>query len=127
VARRGVLIGDAVKAMAANGIKGGNDFKVREDAPSTAPELHMSDTDIRPCLIGDEKSRSESSPAAVEVTCVIHGGGQGSGPMIPKTKAKGAQGSEDHLCKRIAQWLGQSAASWRRVEVGITSALGEKR
>jgi hypothetical protein len=31
---------------------------------------------------------------------VIRGGGRGSGPMIPKPRAKGAQGSEDHLCKR---------------------------
>jgi hypothetical protein len=35
-----------------------------------------------------------------EVTRVIRGGGRGSGPMIPKPTTKGAQGSEDHLCKR---------------------------
>jgi hypothetical protein len=31
---------------------------------------------------------------------VIHGGGRGSGLMIPKPRVKGARGSEDHLCKR---------------------------
>jgi hypothetical protein len=61
---------------------------------------YMSDADIRPCLTGDEKQRSKSSPTAVEVARVIRGGGRGSGPMIPKPRAKGAQGSEDHLCKR---------------------------
>jgi hypothetical protein len=60
----------------------------------------MSDTDIRPCLTGGEKRRSESSLVVAEVARVIHGGGRGSGPMIPKPRAKGAQGSEDHLCKR---------------------------
>jgi hypothetical protein len=60
----------------------------------------MSDTDIRPCLTGGEKRRSESSLVVAEVARVIHGGGRGSEPMIPKPRAKGAQGSEDHLCKR---------------------------
>jgi hypothetical protein len=55
VAGRGVLTSDAVRATAADDIEGGNDFKFREGAPSSAPELHMSDTDIRPCLIIDEK------------------------------------------------------------------------
>jgi hypothetical protein len=60
VAGRGVLTGDAVGAAAADGVEGGNDFKVGEGAPSSAPDLHMSDTDIRPCLTGDKKQRSES-------------------------------------------------------------------
>jgi hypothetical protein len=55
VAGRGVLTSDAVRAAAADGVEGGNDFKVREGAPNLAPELHMSDADIRPCLTGDEK------------------------------------------------------------------------
>jgi hypothetical protein len=48
VAGRGVLTSEAVRAATADDIKGGNDFKVREGAPSSAPELHMSDADIRP-------------------------------------------------------------------------------
>jgi hypothetical protein len=99
VAGRGVLAGDVIRSAAANDVEGGNNFKVREGAPSSAPELHMSDMDIRPCLTGDEKWRSESSPVAVDVTRVIHSGGWGSGLMIPKPRAKIAQGSEDHLCK----------------------------
>jgi hypothetical protein len=91
---------DAVRAAAADGVEGGNDFKVREGAPNLAPELHMSDADIRRCLTSDEKRRSESLQAAAEVTRVIRGGGRGSGPMIPKPTTKGAQGSENHLCKR---------------------------
>jgi hypothetical protein len=55
VARKGVLTGDAVRAAVADDVEGGNDFKVGEGAPSSAPELHMSDADSRPCLIGDEK------------------------------------------------------------------------
>jgi hypothetical protein len=55
VVRRGVLIGEVVGAMVIDDVEGGNNFKVREGAPSSAPELHMSDTDIRPCLTGDEK------------------------------------------------------------------------
>jgi hypothetical protein len=55
VAGRGVVTGEAVGAVAADGVEGGNDFKVGEGAPSSAPKLHMSDTDIRPCLTGDEK------------------------------------------------------------------------
>jgi hypothetical protein len=106
VAGRGVLTGDAAGAATADDVEGGNDFKVGEGAPSSAPELHMSDADIRPCLTGDEKRRSESSPTAVEVARVIHGGGQGSEPMIPKPRTKGAQGSEDHLCKRNCPMAG---------------------
>jgi hypothetical protein len=92
--------------VAADDVEGGNDFKVGKGAPSSAPELHMSDMDIRPCLIGDEKRRSENSPVVMEVARVIHGGGRGSGPMIPKPRAKGAQGSEDHLCKRNCTMVG---------------------
>jgi hypothetical protein len=40
VARRGVLTGDAVGAAVADGVEGGNDFKVGEGGPSSAPELH---------------------------------------------------------------------------------------
>jgi hypothetical protein len=96
VAGRGVLTSEAIKAAAADDVEGGNEFKVREGAPSSALELHMSDADIRPCLTGDEKQRSESSPVAAKVASVIRGGGRGSGSMIPKPRAKGAQGSEDH-------------------------------
>jgi hypothetical protein len=77
VVGRGVLTGDAVGATAVDGVEGGNDFKVGEGAPNSSPELHMSDTNISPCLTGDEKRRSKSSPMAVEVTCVIRGGGRG--------------------------------------------------
>jgi hypothetical protein len=83
VAGKGVLIGEVVRAAETDGIKGGNDFKVKEDAPSKPSELHTSVADIRQCLNVDEKHRNESSPAAIEVAHVIHGGGQGSGPMIP--------------------------------------------
>jgi hypothetical protein len=106
VAERGVLTGDAVRAATVDVFKGGNNFKVREGAPSSAPELHMSDMDIRPCLTGDKKRRSESSSAAAEITRGIRGGGRGIGPMIPKPMAKGAQGSEDHLCKRNCPMAG---------------------
>jgi hypothetical protein len=61
VAGRGVLIGEAVGGAAADDVKGGNDFKVGEGAPSSAPELHMSDANIRPCLTGDEKRELTSS------------------------------------------------------------------
>jgi hypothetical protein len=90
----------------ADDVEGGNDFKVREGATSSALELHMSGTNIRPCPTGNEKRRSESSPTAVEVARVIHGGGQGSGLMIPKPRARVAQGSEDHLCKRNCPMTG---------------------
>jgi hypothetical protein len=105
-ARQGVLTSEAVRVAATNGVEGGNDFKVEEDAPSLPSELHTSVTDIRQCLTGDEKHENESSPAAADVARVIHGGGQGSGPMIPKPRAKGAQGSEDHLCKRNCPMAG---------------------
>jgi hypothetical protein len=88
VAGQGVLIGEAVGAVATDGVKGGNDFKVREDARSLPSELYTSVADIRQCLTGDEKHGNESSLAAVKVSCVIHGGGRGSGPMIPKPREK---------------------------------------
>jgi hypothetical protein len=106
VVGRGVLTDDAVGAAAADGVEGGNDFKVGEGAPSSTPELHMSDTDIRPCLISDEKQRSESSPVEAKVSRMICGGGRGSGPMIPKPRAKAAQGSVDRLCKRNCPMAG---------------------
>jgi hypothetical protein len=90
VARRGVLTSEAVGAAVADDGTNVNGFKVREGAPSSAPELHMSDADIRPCLSNDEKQRSESSPAAVEVDHVIHGGGWGSGSIISKPRTKRA-------------------------------------
>jgi hypothetical protein len=101
VTRKGVLTGKAVGAQAIDGVEGGNDFKVREDAPSLPSEVHMSVEDIKQCLTSDEKLRNESSPVVVEVTRVIHGGGRSSGPMIPKPRAKGAQGSEDHLLPHL--------------------------
>jgi hypothetical protein len=55
VAERGVLTGEAVGAAVIDDVEVGNDFKVRESAPSSTPELHMSDSDIRPCLTSDEK------------------------------------------------------------------------
>jgi hypothetical protein len=101
-----VLTSEVVEAAAADDVEGGKNSKVGEGAPSSAPELHMSDADIRPCLINDEKWRSESSPAVAEVTRVIRNGGRGSGPMILKPRAKGAQGSEDHLYKRNCPMTG---------------------
>jgi hypothetical protein len=52
---------------------------------------------------------------------MIRGGGWGSGPMILKPRAKGAQGSEDHLCKRNCPMAEPIE------EVGLTLMLGEKR
>jgi hypothetical protein len=54
-ARQGVLTSEAVRVAATNGVEGGNDFKVEEDAPSLPSELHTSVADIRQCLTGDEK------------------------------------------------------------------------
>jgi hypothetical protein len=106
VAGRGAFPDDAVGGAAAHNVEGGNDFKVGEGAPSSTPELHMSDVGIRPCLTRDEKRRSESSPMAEKVTRKIRGGGRGSGPMILKPRAKGAQGSENYLCKRNCPMAG---------------------
>jgi hypothetical protein len=94
------LTGMVVGAAATNGVEGGNSFKVRDGAPSLAFELHTSTADIRQCLAGDGKHEEESSPAVVEVACVIYGGRRRSGPMMPIPRAKEALGCEDHLCKR---------------------------
>jgi hypothetical protein len=60
-ARQGVLTSEAVRVAATNDVKGGNDFKVEEDAPSLPSELHMSVADIRQCLTSDEKHKNEGS------------------------------------------------------------------
>jgi hypothetical protein len=46
-----------------------------------------------------------SSPVAVKVSHMIHGGGGSSGPMMMKPRAKGALGSEDKLCDRNHQMV----------------------
>jgi hypothetical protein len=90
VAGKGVLTIKAVGAASTNDVKGGNDFKVGEDAPRLPSELHTSVADIRQCLTSDEKHRNESSPAPIEVARMIYGGGKSSGSMILKPRAKGA-------------------------------------
>jgi hypothetical protein len=46
------------------------------------------------------RSKDEvSSPVAVDVVSVFHGGGRISGPMMRKHRVKGALGSEDNQCK----------------------------
>jgi hypothetical protein len=94
------LTGEAVRAAGTNGVKGGNDFKDGEGAPSLAPELHTSDVDIRQCLAGGGKHGEESSPPTVEVACVICGGRRRSGLMMPIPRAKEALGSENQLHER---------------------------
>jgi hypothetical protein len=75
----------------AEDIVGENSLKVMEEVPSSVPELHMGSADIRLCLIGDRKHGSESSPASVEFTHGMRGGGQSSCLMIVKPRAKEAR------------------------------------
>jgi hypothetical protein len=63
---------------------------------------------------------------------VIRGGGQSSGPMILKPRAKGAQGSEDHLCKRnclvagpISGWSSMSEGG-SHLDVGGETTMGKE-
>jgi hypothetical protein len=104
--REGWLTDEAVGAAAIDDIEGGNRRTVGEGAPSSAPVLHERGTYIRLCLSGGEKRRSGMSPATAEVTHVIRGGGWSSCPMGTEPRAKGAQGSKDHLCKRNHPWAG---------------------
>jgi hypothetical protein len=104
VAEKGVLTSEA----STEDDDGGNGSKVREEAPSSVPELHSSATDIRPDLASDEKQENKNSTVAAEVARVIHGGGQSSAPMIPIPRAKGALWGEDHRCKRNHQMMEQN-------------------
>jgi hypothetical protein len=55
----------------------------------------MGSVDIRLCLTGDGKHRSESSSASAEVARGMHSGGRSSCPMITKPGAKEARRCED--------------------------------
>jgi hypothetical protein len=71
------------------------------------PALSLSCTQV-PQTLGHALSitRSEDegcSPVTAEVVRVIHGGGQSSGTMMMKHRAKGALGSDDKLCERNHQ------------------------
>jgi hypothetical protein len=88
--QREVLTGKAVGVVAADGVVGENSSHLGEEVSSSVPKLHMGSTDIRQCLIGDRKHRSESSLASMEVTRGMRGGGQSSCPMIAKPRAKEA-------------------------------------
>jgi hypothetical protein len=54
VVENGVLTSEEVRATTTNDVEGGNEFNVREDAPSLTSELHKSVADIRQCLTKDE-------------------------------------------------------------------------
>jgi hypothetical protein len=100
VAEKGVLTDEAVGAVATECGDGGNDSKVREDVPSSDPELHTSSMDIRLGLTGDEKQENELSLVVAEVAHMIRGGGRRSCPMMMNPEANRALWGEDHLCKR---------------------------
>jgi hypothetical protein len=57
--------------------------------------MHTNLIDIRQCLYDDGKHGEESSPMAAEVTRVISGERQRSGPVMQIPRAKEALGSED--------------------------------
>jgi hypothetical protein len=58
---------------------------------------------IRPCLIGGEKQENKGSPMAVDVIRGIRSGGWSYCMMMMNPGAKGAQRSEEYLCKRNRQ------------------------
>jgi hypothetical protein len=66
----------------------------------------MVSADIRSCLIGDGKHRSESSLASAEVSRGMHGGDRSSCPMVVKPGVKGARWCEDKLHQRNRQMAG---------------------
>jgi hypothetical protein len=82
---------------------GENFGQVREEVPSSIPELHMGSVDIRLSLIGDKKHRSKSSPASVEVVHGMSGGGRSSCLMIVKSRAKEARWFEECRCQSNRQ------------------------
>jgi hypothetical protein len=97
--RREVLTGETVGVAAAVYVVGENSINVGEEVPSSVPELHMASADIRLCLIGDGKHRSESSPALADFTHRMRGGGWSSCSMIVKPGLKEARRCEECLCQ----------------------------
>jgi hypothetical protein len=81
--------------VATDSVDSGNGSKVGEAAPSPAPYLYTSITDIRQGLAGDEKYRGGSSPVVAEIIHVICDGQQRNGPMMTIPRVKEAQGSGD--------------------------------
>jgi hypothetical protein len=109
------LTGKAVGAAVTDGVEGGNGFKVKEGAPSSASELHTSAMDIRQCITADGKHGEETSPMAVDVTHMIYAGRRRSGPMMPIHRAKEVLLTEDQLCKRnrpMAEPNGETGGSF---------------
>jgi hypothetical protein len=88
---------------ATDDVVGENSGQVGEEIPSSVPELHIGSANIRLCLISDEKHRSESSPASMDVTCGMHGVGWSSCLMIAKPGAKEARRCEECLCQSNRQ------------------------
>jgi hypothetical protein len=66
----------------------------------------MGSVDIRLCLIGDRKHRSESSLASAKVARRMHDGGRSSCPMIVKRGAKEARECEEQLHQRNRRMAG---------------------
>jgi hypothetical protein len=101
--QREVLTGEAVRVAAADDVMGENSSQVGEEVPSLVPEVHMGSTDIRLCLIGDGRHRSESSPVSVEVIRGMRDGGRSSCLMIAKPRAIEVRRCEKCLCQSNQQ------------------------
>jgi hypothetical protein len=84
---------------AADSVVNENSGQVREEVPSSVPELHIGSADIRLCLIDDGKHMSESSLASAEVIHGMSGGGRSSCPMSTKPGAKEARWCEECRCQ----------------------------
>jgi hypothetical protein len=101
--QREVLTSEAVRVAAADDVMGENSSQVGEEVPSLVPEVHMGSTDIRLCLIGDGRHRSESSPVSAEVIRRMRDGGRSSCLMIAKPRAIEVRRCEKCLCQSNQQ------------------------
>jgi hypothetical protein len=81
----------------------------------------MGSVDIRLCLTGDGKHRSESSSTSVEVARGMRSGGRSSCPMITKPGAKGLGLPKESANGQVARQLAGDE------QVAVVTLAGRKK